>query len=125
LKLILETGVLGTPERIAAAARTAVMAGVDFLKTSTGKVPLGATPEAAAVLLAVIAEAEGRVGLKVSGGVRATADAALYLALADAVMGPAWASPRTFRLGASALLDDLLRTLGRADGATGAARDLY
>lgn len=116
LKLILETGLLDAPDRIAAAARTAVMAGVGFLKTSTGKVPVGATLESAAVLLQVIAEAGGRVGLKVSGGVRTTADAARYLALADAVMGTAWVTPATFRIGASSLLDDLLRTLGRADG---------
>lgn len=120
LKLILETGVLAEPDRIAAAARAAVMAGVDFLKTSTGKARVGATLEAAAVLLAVCAEAGGRVGFKAAGGIRATADAAGYLQLADAILGPAWASPATFRLGASGLLDDLLRVLGRSD-AGGAA----
>lgn len=113
LKLILETGVLEKPDLIAAAARAAVMAGVDFLKTSTGKAAVGATLEAAAVLLAVCAEADGRVGFKAAGGIRTTADAAAYLALADALVEPGWASPRRFRFGASGLLDDLLRTLGR------------
>ena len=66
LKVILETGRLAEPDPIAAAARAAVMAGADFLETSTGKHATGATLEAAAVLLAVIEEAEGRVGLKVA-----------------------------------------------------------
>jgi deoxyribose-phosphate aldolase len=117
LKLILETGELGAPELIAAAARTAVMAGIDFLKTSTGKTPRGASLEAAAVLLSVIAEAEGRVGLKISGGIRTTADAAPYLALADAVLGADWVRPERFRIGASSLLDDLLAVRdGRSGG---------
>ncbi len=111
LKVILETGRLGEPARIAAAARAAVMAGADFLKTSTGKSPTGATLEAVAVLLAVIEEAEGRVGLKVSGGVRTTQQAAQYLYLVDRFMGRGWTRPETLRFGASALLDDLLRVL--------------
>jgi deoxyribose-phosphate aldolase len=120
LKLILETGVLAEPDLIAAAGRAAIMAGVDFLKTSTGKAAVGATLEAAALLLTLCAEAQGRVGFKAAGGIRTTADAAAYLHLADAILGPGWATPATFRLGASALLDDLLRTLGRAEagGAT-------
>ncbi|MFW5832939.1 MAG: deoxyribose-phosphate aldolase [Pseudomonadota bacterium] len=108
LKLILETGLLQDPPLITAAARSAVMAGIDMLKTSTGKVPIGATPEHAAVLLDVIAEADGRVGLKVSGGIRTADQAAGYLALCDATLGPDWANPRTFRIGASSLLDALL-----------------
>lgn len=116
LKLILETGRLQDPDRITAAARAAVMAGVDFLKTSTGKVTPGATLEAAAVLLAVCAEAEGRVGFKAAGGVRTADAAAGYLALADAILGSGWADPTRFRIGASALLDDVLRRLdGRDD----------
>ncbi len=107
LKLILETGRLAEPPVITAAARAAVMAGVDMLKTSTGKIEVGATREAAAVLLGVIAEAGGRVGLKVSGGVRTAEEAASYLALCDDVMGPDWATPKTFRIGASSLLDAL------------------
>lgn len=115
LKVILETGVLASPELITAAARGAVMAGADFLKTSTGKAEVGATPEAAMLLLAAIEDADGRVGLKAAGGIRTAADAAVYLALAEAVMGPGWAGPATFRLGASSLLDDLLRLTGRGE----------
>jgi deoxyribose-phosphate aldolase len=112
LKLILETGVLADPDRITAAARAAVMAGIDFLKTSTGKVPVGATPEAAAVLMRVCEEAGLRVGFKASGGIRTAADAARYLCLGDAIMGAGQISARTFRFGASSLLDDLVRVAG-------------
>jgi deoxyribose-phosphate aldolase len=115
LKVILETGVLAEPAAIAGAARAAVMAGCDFLKTSTGKAPVGATPEAAAVLLAVIAEADGKVGFKAAGGIRSAQQAASYLYLAEKLLDPSWASPRTFRFGASALLDDLLRLLPGQD----------
>lgn len=119
LKLILETGTLARPDLITAAARAAVMAGVDFLKTSTGKAETGATLEAVALLLAVAAEAGGRVGVKAAGGIRTAAEAAPHLALARAVMGADRLSPRTFRFGASSLLDDLLRLAGR-DGAQSA-----
>ncbi len=111
LKVILETGVLGEPSVIAAAARAAVMAGCEFLKPSTGKAEVGATLEAAAVLLAVIEEADGRVGLKAAGGIRTAQQAASYLYLAEQLLNPSWACPATFRFGASSLLDDLLRAL--------------
>jgi deoxyribose-phosphate aldolase len=111
LKVILETGALGEPSLIAGAARAAVMAGCDFLKTSTGKVPVGATLEAAAVLLAVIDEADGKVGFQAAGGIRTARQAASYLYLAEHLIDPSWACPKTFRFGASALLDDLLRAL--------------
>lgn len=111
LKLILETGRLEDPAVITAAARAAVMAGVDMLKTSTGKTEPGATPAAVGTLLEVIQEAGGRIGLKVSGGVRTPEQSAGYLALADARMGTGWAMPATFRIGASSLLDDLLARL--------------
>ena len=120
LKVILETGTLAEPSLIAGAARAAVMARCDFLKTSTGKAEVGATLEAAAVLLAVIEEAGGRVGLKVAGGIRTARQAASYLYLAEHLIDPSWASPKTFRFGASALLDDLLRALppGSAEAET-------
>jgi deoxyribose-phosphate aldolase len=116
LKVILETGTLREPDLITAAARAAVMAGVDFLKTSTGKGEVGATLEAAATLLAVCREADGRVGFKAAGGIRTAADAAGYLHLADSILGAGWASPRTFRFGASSLLDDLLGRSGDRGG---------
>jgi deoxyribose-phosphate aldolase len=111
LKVVLETGTLGQPSLIAGAARAAVMAGCDFLKTSTGKAPVGATLEAAAVLLAVIEEADGKVGFKAAGGIGTARQAASYLYLAEQLIDPSWACPTTFRFGASALLDDLLRAL--------------
>jgi deoxyribose-phosphate aldolase len=111
LKVILETGRLEQPERVAAAARAAIMGGCDMLKTSTGRFPIGAALEAAAVLLAVIEEADGRVGIKISGGIRTTQQAAQYLFLVDHFLGSGWTSPETLRFGASALLDDLLRVL--------------
>ena len=111
VKVILETGRLRDPARITSAARAAVMVGADMLKTSTGKAPTGARLEDAAVLLAVLEEAEGRVGLKLSGGIRSVRDAAGYLHLIDHFMTSGWVSPRTVRFGASSLLDDLEKVL--------------
>ena len=112
LKVILETGELADPGRIREAGRIALEAGADFLKTSTGKSPVSATPEAAEAMLTEI-QARGRpAGLKVSGGLRSVADAALYLALADRIMGPDWATPKTFRLGASSLYGALMQARG-------------
>lgn len=111
LKVILETGELPTPAHIAAISRDAIQAGADFLKTSTGKVKTGATLAAATVMLAAIKEAGAPVGFKAAGGVRAVRDALSYLTLAEGVMGDGWARPATFRIGASALLDELLHEL--------------
>lgn len=108
LKVILETGELGGPETIRAAAVLAATAGADFLKTSTGKVKVNATLESARILMEVAREAGRPIGVKPSGGIRTTDDAAAYLALADEIFGPGWATPSTFRFGASGLLDDLL-----------------
>ena len=118
VKLILETGRLVKPEIILAASREAIAAGVDFLKTSTGKVEANASLEACAVMLQAIREHADRgpdsrtIGLKPSGGIRDSVDAAQYVALADIIMGEGWATPHTFRFGASSLLDALLKTLG-------------
>jgi deoxyribose-phosphate aldolase len=111
LKVILETGMLLSPQAIAEASRLAIEAGADFLKTSTGKTPVSATPESAEIMLAAIREAGRPVGLKVSGGIRTLGDAALYLGLADRMMGPGWVMPQTFRIGASALYDALLAAI--------------
>lgn len=111
LKVILETGILETPDLIDEASRLALSAGADMLKTSTGKTAVSATPEAAEIMLQAIRDGGGRQGLKVSGGIRTVADAALYLALADRIMGPDWASPETFRIGASALHGALVTAL--------------
>jgi deoxyribose-phosphate aldolase len=105
LKVILETGELVDLETVAAAARLAIDHGADFVKTSTGKTPVSATLPAARTMLDEIARSGRSVGIKPSGGIRTLADAAAYLLLADEVMGDGWATPSTFRLGASGLLD--------------------
>jgi deoxyribose-phosphate aldolase len=115
LKVILETGVLHDTSTIKASAAVAVANGADFLKTSTGKLEPAATPEAAAALLEVIAAAqrEGQwIGMKVAGGVKSVADAAVYLEMADRVLQPSGAEPHNFRFGASGLLNDIVRVLG-------------
>jgi deoxyribose-phosphate aldolase len=112
LKVILETGALQDPVIIAAASRDVILAGADFIKTSTGKIQTGATLEAAAIMLLVIndmqVEISRTVGFKASGGVRTVEQAAQYLALANQILGLGWVSPKTFRFGASQLLDGLL-----------------
>ena len=114
LKAILETGELRQGDLIRRAGEIAIAAGAHFLKTSTGKTTISATPEAARVMLETIRASGVKIGFKASGGVRTLADAALYLRLADDIMGPDWASPATFRFGASGLLDALLEALGDA-----------
>lgn len=117
LKVILETGVLHDEASIRAAADLALDAGADFLKTSTGKTPVSATPHAAKILLdAIAAEPKShrhRAGLKVSGGIRTVADATRYLEMAEAAFGAPLTS-RRFRIGASGLLDDIQAVLGGA-----------
>jgi deoxyribose-phosphate aldolase len=115
LKVILETGELKDPKLIEAASRIAIDAGADFIKTSTGKTPVSATPEAAEIMLNAIKTSNKPVGLKPSGGIRTVADAKIYLDLADRIMGPGWATPKTFRIGASSVYDTLLAAIeGRA-----------
>ncbi len=114
LKVILETGVLHEPALIRAAADIALDAGADFLKTSTGKTPVGATLPAAAVMLDAIAadpRARHRVGFKAAGGVRTVADALRYLELFADKLGAAALTPARFRIGASGLLDDIAAVL--------------
>lgn len=119
LKTILETGEIDDPARIRALADLALTAGADFVKTSTGKTPVGATPQATEILLEAIRACGRPAGFKAAGGIRTVADAAAHLAIADRVMGPGWASPATFRFGASGLLDALVAALdGRPAAAT-------
>lgn len=117
MKVILETGELLEPALISAASRTALAAGADFLKTSTGKTARHASPEAAALMLDAIRADGGRAGLKVSGGVGNLAQVQTYLALAAEVYGAEGLSPRTLRFGASSLLPTLLAVLDAAPGA--------
>lgn len=107
IKLILETGALGTPDLVHAACVIGLEEGVDFLKTSTGKVSVNATPEAAALILDAITAAGGRCGFKAAGGIRTLDDAVTYLELAEARLGEDWCDARHFRIGASALFGEL------------------
>jgi len=112
LKVILESGMLADPHRLRRASEICIRAGVDFLKTSTGKVATGATPEAAQVILKAIRASGRPTGFKVSGGVRTVADALGYVRLAEQVFGTDWVRPERFRIGASGLMDALLAALG-------------
>ncbi len=120
LKVILETGELKDPKLIDTASRIAIEAGADFIKTSTGKTPVSATPEAAEIMLDAIKASERSVGLKPSGGIRTLADAKNYLDLADRIMGQGWATPQTFRIGASSVYDALIAAIEGRSGAAAA-----
>lgn len=115
LKVILETGEIADPLLIHLASEIAIGAGADFIKTSTGKVQVNATLEAAEVMLTAIEEArrdhQRVVGFKPAGGIRTSEDAGAYLMLADRIMGRNWVSASTFRFGASGLLDALIAVL--------------
>jgi deoxyribose-phosphate aldolase len=124
LKVILETGELADAQQVALACRIALEAGADFLKTSTGKVRVNATPQAARALLQAIAAdptAQARVGFKPAGGIRTVADAQVYLSLVRGILGDTALSPRRFRIGASGLLDDIEAVLGGQAGASATA----
>lgn len=111
LKVILETGELQVPERIEHASRLALEAGADFLKTSTGKVAVGATLPAAEAMLRAL-RTHPQAGLKLSGGLRQVAELLPYLALIERERGAAALQPQRLRFGASSLLDDIEAVLG-------------
>ena len=106
LKVILETGAFPDQVTLADACRLVCECGADFVKTSTGKIPVGATLTAARTLLITLRDHSPHTGIKISGGIRTFTQALDYLALADALMGNAWISPQHFRFGASQLADD-------------------
>jgi deoxyribose-phosphate aldolase len=108
LKVILETGAYPDQASVAEACRLAIDAGADFLKTSTGKIAVSATPESAATMLEAIRSSGRPVGFKAAGGIRTYEDAVAYLKLAERIMGPGWVAPTTFRIGASGLLAALI-----------------
>ena len=112
LKVIIESGELKTDALIQKASEISIAAGADFIKTSTGKVPVNATPEAAKIMLDVIKVKNPKVGFKAAGGVRSAEDAAVYLDMASEALGESWTNAQTFRFGASSLLGSLLTTLG-------------
>ncbi|WP_168879633.1 deoxyribose-phosphate aldolase [Rhizobium sp. P28RR-XV] len=121
LKTILETGELKDTALIRRASELAIEAGSDFIKTSTGKVAVNATLEAADIMLRAIRASGRKVGFKPAGGIGSVSDAALYLSLAETIMAPDWAMPSTFRFGASGLLDDILNVLAGGDSKAAAS----
>ena len=112
LKVIIESGELKDPQLIRQASDISIAAGADFIKTSTGKVPVNATPETARIMITAIKESGKDVGFKPAGGIRTAEDAQEHLAIAADIMGPDWINPCHYRFGASSLLNSLLTTLG-------------
>ncbi|MEV6597374.1 deoxyribose-phosphate aldolase [Actinoplanes sp. NPDC051346] len=121
LKVILETGELGTYDNVRRASWLAMLAGADFIKTSTGKVPVAATLPVTLVMLEAVRDFRARtgrqIGVKPAGGIRTTKDAIKYLVMINETVGDDWLDPDWFRFGASSLLNDLL--MQRTKFATG------
>jgi deoxyribose-phosphate aldolase len=115
LKVILETGELGTYDNVRRATLLAIAAGADFVKTSTGKInPAATLPVALCMLEAVrdvYTETGRRVGFKAAGGIRQAKQAVQHLVLVHETLGPEWLTPALYRLGASSLLNDILMQL--------------
>ena len=112
LKVILETGELSTLDNVRRASWLAMLAGADFIKTSTGKVTPAATLPVTLVMLEAVRDyrdfGDRQVGVKPAGGIRTEKDAIRYLVLVNETVGEDWLNPRYFRIGASSLLNDLL-----------------
>ena len=115
LKVILETGALKSPEMIYNASLLAMAAGADFIKTSTGKIDVSATPEAAVVMCKAIKEYHDKtgrkVGFKAAGGVRTAEDAALYYTIVKDILGEEWLTTDLFRIGASSAANNILSAI--------------
>ena len=114
-KVIIESGALKTPELIRRASLLAMFAGTDFVKTSTGKIPVAATPEAAVVMCTAIKDyyqKTGRkVGFKAAGGIRTAEEAALFYTIVHEILGAEWCSPQLWRIGASSLANNLISAI--------------
>lgn len=112
LKVIFETGELVTYDNVRKASFIAMLAGADFIKTSTGKVAPAATAPVVLVMLEAVRDyfalTGSKIGVKPAGGIRTTKDAIKQLVLVNETAGPDWLTPSLFRIGASALLNDLL-----------------
>lgn len=115
LKVIIESGALKSPELIRRASLLSMFAGADFVKTSTGKIEVAATPQAAVVMCQAIRdyyEKSGRkVGFKAAGGVRTAEDAALYYTIVEEILGKEWLTTELFRIGASSAANNLLSAI--------------
>ena len=112
LKVILETGELATYDNVRRASFLAMLAGADFIKTSTGKVTPAATPPVVLIMLEAVRDFHRltgeRIGVKPAGGIKTTKDAIKQLVLVNETTGPEWLTPKLFRIGACSLLNDLL-----------------
>ncbi|HET6712573.1 MAG TPA: deoxyribose-phosphate aldolase [Actinomycetota bacterium] len=115
LKVILETGELGSYDRVRQASMLSMAAGADFIKTSTGKIGVNATLPTALCMMEAARDfhdqAGRKVGIKVAGGVRRAKQSLQYLVLVHETLGPDWMTPERFRIGASSLLNDVLMQL--------------
>ncbi|HEX2026240.1 MAG TPA: deoxyribose-phosphate aldolase [Actinomycetota bacterium] len=115
LKVILETGELGSYDQIRKASMLSMAAGADFIKTSTGKITPSATYAAALCMMEAARDFHRQtrraVGIKVAGGIRKAKEAWTYLVILHETLGPRWLTPDLFRIGASTLLNDLLMQL--------------
>ena len=114
-KVIIESGALQTPELIRKASLLSMFAGADFVKTSTGKIPVAATPEAAVVMCTAIRDyyqKTGRkVGFKAAGGIRSAEEAALFYTIVEEILGKEWCCPALWRIGASSLANGLISAI--------------
>jgi len=111
LKVILETGELGTYDNVRRASALAIDAGADFIKTSTGKVGTNATLPVALCMLEAIRDSGRRVGFKAAGGVKTAKQGWQYLVVVQETLGPDWLDPSLLRIGASSMLNDVLHQL--------------
>ncbi len=116
LKVIIESGELKTEELIRKGSDLSIEAGADFIKTSTGKVEVNATLEAARIMLTAIKESGRDVSFKPAGGIRTAEEAKEHLQLAEEIMGQEWVNADHYRFGASSLLGNLLIDLGEKEG---------
>ena len=118
LKVILETGLLRTPEKIAIASFLAMEAGADFIKTSTGKVDVNATPAAAYVMCECIAKYYAltgkKIGFKPAGGISSAADALCYYSIVSSILGKEWLNKELFRFGVSRVANSLISAVDQA-----------
>ncbi len=127
LKVILETGLLSDPEVIWKASLLAMEGGADFIKTSTGKTTVSATPEAAYIMCQAIKafykQSGKKIGFKAAGGISTSTDAIVYLEIVRRVLGSEWANNELFRIGASRLANQLLSDLKTIE--TGTAQTIH
>jgi deoxyribose-phosphate aldolase len=129
LKVILETGELGTYDVVRKASQIAMLAGADFIKTSTGKIQPAATPPVTLVMLEAIRDyfyATGkRIGMKPAGGIRTAKQALHYLVMVKETLGDAWLTNEMFRFGASVLLNDVLMQLEKEKSGAYQGQDYF